>query len=77
MKENAKTSVKEKNVTKARVNSKHIVWEDCIKPMEVVVHAKVCSKQIDEAYLKHGVQRKAVESKMKYKGNKVVESITG
>jgi len=40
------------------------------------VHVKVCLKLVDEVYLKCEVWRKAVESKMKYEQNKVVESIT-
>ena len=67
-------------MTKTQVNSKRIVWEDCIKPMKVVVRMKMCSKQvdeIDEAYLEHEVRRKVVESKTKYEENKAVESTTG
>jgi len=40
------------------------------------VRVKVCSKPVDEVYLKCEVRQKAVESKMKYEQNKVVESIT-
>ena len=39
------------------------------------MRVKVRSKPVDEVYLKREVRRKAVESKMKYEQNKVVESI--
>ena len=42
-------------MTKTRVNSKHIEWEDYAKLVEMEVHtnAKVCSKRVDKAYLEY------------------------
>jgi len=44
-----------KRASKAWVNSKHIEQEDYAKLVEMEVHtnAKVRSKRIDKAYLKH------------------------
>jgi hypothetical protein len=65
----------QRKASKARVNNKHIEQEDYARLMGMVVHAKMRSKRVDEAYLEHEARRKVVEEKKKCGGNKVVELI--
>ena len=64
-------------MSKVQVNNKHIEQEDYARLVGMVVHMKVYSKQVDEAYWKHEARRKVVELKKRYGGNKVIELIMG